>query len=166
MLWAIAAALSVSWLAARPAQASTPTPDGFWLPVGLELGASMFPDRPGGFFVGGEASLVSYEAGPWAGVFVDGSWDFGAEQLRHCIGPEIGFATVGIDGGYLGVLEDGTYRPGIAVRASGTLAFVAAYFRYGHVFAGAPAPDFAEVGFNFKFPIQLASRAPASWPLP
>jgi len=154
------AAAAVVLIAARQARATSWDPDGLWLPVGLQFGPSAVEESREGAFIGGEASFVSYSRGVWIGGFADAVWDTGPGQLRHVIGPEIGWATFGIDVGYLGVLQDGEYRPGVAARAICTVGFAGLYGRYGRVFGDAPTPGFGELGVQLKLPIPLALHAP------
>lgn len=149
-----AAALALA--AAGEARASGFDIDGVWAPVGVELGGSFNGQDRGGFFVGPEVSVVYFQHGIWAGGFADATWDFGSEQLRHAIGPELGFGPFGVDFGYLGVLQDGAYRPGYAARGMLTLSLITVYGRYGHVFDDAPIPSFGEVGVLLKVPIPVA----------
>jgi hypothetical protein len=150
----VAAALALA--AAGEARASGWfDPNGVWAPVGLELGGSFNGQDRGGFFIGPEASVVYFSDGVWAGGFADAVWDFGSDQFRHAIGPELGFGPLGVDFAYLGVLEDGDYRPGYAARGMITFSVLAVYGRYGHVFDNAPIPTFGEVGVLLKLPLPV-----------
>jgi hypothetical protein len=154
-LLAAVAAATVALAAAGEARAGGFDLNGIWAPVGLELGGSFNGQDRGGFFVGPEVSVVYFSDGVWAGGFADATWDFGSEQLRHAIGPELGFGPFGVDFGYLGVLQDGDYRPGYAARGMLTFSVISVYGRYGHVFDDAPIPTFGEVGVLLKLPIPV-----------
>ncbi|MEJ7728328.1 MAG: hypothetical protein WKG00_03855 [Polyangiaceae bacterium] len=106
------AAAAVALTAVGEARAGGYDLNGIWSPVGVALGGSFDGQDRGGFFVGPEASVVYLSDGVWAGGFADVVWDFGSDQLRHAIGPELGFGPFGVDFGYLGVLQDGDYREG------------------------------------------------------
>ena len=154
-LVAAVAAAVVALAAAGEARAGGFDLNGIWSPVGVALGGSFNGQDRGGFFVGPEASVVYFSEGVWAGGFADVVWDFGSHQLRHTIGPELGFGPFGVDFGYLGVLQDGDYRPGYAARGMLTFSLISVYGRYGHVFDDAPIPTFGEVGVLLKVPIPV-----------
>jgi hypothetical protein len=149
------AAAAVALAAAGEARAGGFDLNGIWSPVGVALGGSFNGQDRGGFFLGPEASVVYFSDGVWAGGFADVLWDFGSDQLRHTIGPELGFGPLGVDFGYLGVLQDGDYRPGYAARGMLTFSLISVYGRYGHVFDDAPIPTFGEVGVLLKVPIPV-----------
>ena len=129
---------------------------GWFAPVGVTLGGSLHHEVPGGFLLGAEGSVVNWnqvEDGVWVGGFADALWDFGAEQARISIGPEVGFGPFGIDIGYVAAI-DGDYHHGIGGRAIFTLSLVAFYFRLGKVFDTAE-PDYKELGALIKLPIPI-----------
>lgn len=137
---------------------------GTYLPVGLSVSGAFRDEAPDGLMLGAEASLVSFnEIGPpgaWFGGYLDGGWDFAAEAFRHSLGPQFGIAMLGLDTGYLGQWQSGSYRPGLASRGFITLGWVAVYGRYGRLWglAGAGDEDVAEFGVLAKIPLLLWER--------
>ena len=132
-------------------------PDPCWFfPLGLVLGAGLEVEDElrSGFLLGVEASAVYWnvgETGVWLGGYFDTLWDFGRDEARLSLGPELGWKSLGFDGGYLLALgEDGEVHHGGAARLVVSLAFVAVYVRYD-VLVG--APDVAEVGVLLKYPL-------------
>ncbi len=144
--------LATCWLLALPrlaaADAGPKISSGWYLPVGLNLGGAVHADRPDGFLLGAEVSAahVDVDSGFWYGAYLDALWDFGPDALRFGLGPEIGVGLVGIDGGYLGEIHDRSYTHGFQLRLLVTLAIVAAYGRWGHLFRQAQDEDFGEYG--------------------
>jgi hypothetical protein len=155
----MAAALAVSMLGSRPAgaDAGPHISSGWYLPVGLNLGAAIHPKVHHGFLIGAEVSFAHLDVARflWIGGYVDALYDFGAKATRFSIGPEIGWSLVGIDFGYMGDVRRGEYHHGIDLRVLLTLSMVAIYGRWGHVFGLDRESDFGEVGVLLKAPIPL-----------
>src|SRR5262249_37935169 len=140
----------------RSAPADAGPPMGWFAPVGVNVGGSLHHDVPGGFVLGGEASIVRFD-GAWMGAYTDALWDFGADEFRFSVGPEIGIAFLGVDLGYLGTVSGDEYHHGVAVRGLLTLSLVGFYARWGHQFArDERSPDFGEVGALLKVPLPVA----------
>jgi hypothetical protein len=136
---------------------------GWYAPVGVTLGGSLHHHVPGGFVLGAEGSIVSWgvvQQVVWAGGFADALWDFGSEEARISIGPEIGWGPFGFDVGYVAAVSD-DYKHGIAGRGIFTLSLAAFYFRLGKVF-DTDEPNYKEVGALIKLPIPLEGRSPLS----
>ncbi len=148
---------ALGWSAKAHADMGPHISSGWYLPVGLNLGASLHPKVHHGFLVGGEVSFVHLGAKKliWAGGYVDALHDLGAKATRFSFGPEFGWSIVGIDAGYMGDVRDGEYHHGMTIRAMLTLGIVTLYGRWGHVFGLERESDFGEIGFLFKAPIPL-----------
>src|SRR6185503_8135373 len=114
---------------------------GYYVPVGMNIGAALHDDAPNGVLVGGEASVVNWDdivPRVWFGGYFDALWDSGAGALRGSVGPEFGWLFLGLDAGY--VLQtgvQGTYH-GLCVRPTLTVGFFALEARFGHLFGDAP----------------------------
>jgi hypothetical protein len=133
---------------------------GWYAPVGVTLGGSLHHHVPGGFLLGAEGSIVSWSVvqdAVWAGGFADALWDFGSEQARISIGPEIGWGPFGFDVGYVAAVDD-EYKHGIAGRGIFTLSLAAFYFRLGKVF-DTDEPNYKEIGALIKLPIPIETIA-------
>ena len=137
-----------------------------WLfPVGINVGAGLHDNgAPTGAVFGGEASAalvaVAWKVPTfWRGGYVDGLYDFGTKRARFSIGPEAGFAFLGIDGGFVVQTGDGAVRPGFAVRPLLTFGIVSAYARFVDI-PGDPVVDQTwELGALVKWPIGLPPQA-------
>jgi hypothetical protein len=153
--------------AAEPNIGPLVVPKGLFLPVGINLGGALHPSIKGGsgFLFGGEVSAVYHSHDPhplWAGGYVDVLRDFGAGSTRFSIGPEFGWAFVGIDAGYLGQIRKGVYHHGFVGRFMLSIGLVTAYARWGHLFDDPTERNFGEFGALLKFPIPLRTRG-RSW---
>ena len=141
---------------------------GWYLPVGLNLGAGIHPDLNHGFVLGGEisAAYLSSRNGVWGGLYVDGVWDWGSDTTRVSFGGEVGFAFIGLDMGYLWDIGPGwDHRQGLSLRGLLTISIVTITGRWGHLFSGDPVErDFGEVGILIKFPIFLTEGGRAYRP--
>jgi hypothetical protein len=157
-------------IAARPgAAAAEPNigplfiPKGVFLPVGVNLGGALHPSIRGGsgFLFGGEVSAVYHSHDPhplWAGGYVDVLRDFGTGSTRFSLGPEFGWAFLGLDAGYLGQIKKGVYHHGVVGRFLLSIGVVTAYARWGHLFDDPAESNFGEFGALLKFPIPLRTR--------
>lgn len=132
-------------------------PSGWVLPVGVNLGAARGSNAARGIVVGPEISVVNFEdkhRGFWFGAYADALYDTGASQLRLSIGPEAGWALLGVDGGLvLGAGNGGTHA-GVTMRGLLTLGVLAGYVRGGAIFDDKHT-SFAEFGVLLKIPYPL-----------
>ena len=133
------------------------SPEGLYLPAGLNLGLSAHEGYS--FHLGSEVSLVHLDGDTlfYYGAYVDGLWDFGPDEFRFSIGPEIGGAFLGLDMGYLGVATGaGDFYNGLSLRAFFSVIMAHAYVRFGMLFDSPGKNDgFVEVGILIKLPIML-----------
>jgi hypothetical protein len=161
MCAAAGAAALVTGLASARAFAH-PFPDtNHYLPVGLAIGGAIHPVVDNGFLIGGEfsyARLNPDDQGFWVGGYVDALWDTGPGAFRFSTGPEIGWAFLGVDGGYIGQVSDSGYTHGVAVRPMLTLAFITLAGRYGHLFGDVRERDFGEITVLLKIPIPIGVK--------
>jgi hypothetical protein len=131
--------------------------------LGLNTSYSMHP-RPisNGFVFGGEASVGYLNMGRafWVGAYSDVLRDFGADATRFSVGPELGFAIVGLDGGYVGDYRDGKYHHGFSMRLQLTLVIFSLYGRGGKIFGDPLESGFGEIGFLYKIPIPFLEHNP------
>ncbi len=146
---------SVLWT--LPAGASGPmlVPKGVFLPTGINLGGSI--DRIGGsgFVLGGETSVVAHDGNwLWYGGYLDANHDFGASETRLSIGPELGYTVLGLDGGYMLLLDGGAAKHALVVRPVLTLGILSGYFRSGWLLDG-QGDWFGEAGVLLKYPIPI-----------
>jgi hypothetical protein len=88
----------------------------------------------------------------YGGVMFDGLYDFTRHGTRFTMGPELGMAFWGIDGGYLVEVKKRRIFHGAAVRFYASLGVLAAYVRYGML---AETRDFVEAGILLKVPLGL-----------
>src|SRR6266545_3969715 len=77
-----------------------------WFLLGGVTGGTSFASDDMGGFLGGELSLVRLEGGRFAGLYLDGAYDFGAGATFLSAGPELGLhirstraVSLGLDGG-------------------------------------------------------------------
>ena len=84
------------------------------------------------------------------GVYADGLYDSHREGLRLSVGPEVGLAFWGIDGGYLVEFRHHRAYHGAAVRFFASLGVLGVFVRYGALFG---ARDFVEAGLLIKIPL-------------
>jgi hypothetical protein len=158
-LVACAAALAIALLPSRTrADAGFPIPDPGWYSlVGGNVGMSLLARQSNGAVLGAEASIVHLgREATWAGGYIDVVHDTSWNTQRISIGPELGLAMFGIDGGYLMQLDHGALEHGVVVRPLITFGVVALYGRYGHLFIGDGREDFGELGLLLKYPINLS----------
>lgn len=119
--------------------------------------ASIHDVLPIGGVVGGELSVVALlddDHWMWVGGFVDAVWDTGPGETRISVGPELGFGPFGMDIAFTAGHLDGWYH-GVSTRLFFTMAFVAFYGRYGHLFGHPGEADYGEAGLLLKVPIPL-----------
>jgi hypothetical protein len=145
-------------------------PEGFYLPVGLSTAVSVGAGRGPGWVVGGELSFVRLDDdGFWLGVYTDLLWDVHAEAFRWGIGPELGWAFLGLDGGVVNEWRGGDHRVGTQARFVATLGVVALYARWNVFLDRGPTEHIGEFGLLLKFPVPVAeghAREPELEPEP
>jgi hypothetical protein len=139
-----------------------------FVPIGLNAGGVVHRDPvPTGSVIGAEVSAVvatvdrvasiPFDVGAWKGGYADVLWDTGSDRVRMSLGPEIGWAFFGLDGGPLLQIGGGAVHPGFATRVLVTLGFVSTYVRMGGVAGDHSAQPFTEFGALLKYPIHLGS---------
>lgn len=125
--------------------------EGTYLLGGLASGVSFGPN---GVYLGGELSLVrQFQEFAWLGAYVDGVYDFGRDQTRFSVGPEVGWSALGLDGGYLLALDGAGAHSGVTARPLISVGFVTAYGRVSHLFE--PKSTWLEAGLLLKYPFEL-----------
>jgi hypothetical protein len=143
------------------------------LNVGANIGLSSHEQSSSGFLVGGEASLAflhlkaderEHEGDApgvpmigtpiWLGLYADLLRDTGSDTTRMSVGPELGTALIGVDGGLLAEVGGDT-RWGVTVRPVLTVGLVSLYGRWGHFADDLRDPDFFEAGLLLKVPVPL-----------
>lgn len=134
-------------------------PRGWYISPGLPF-AAVVRDGGLGFATGAEVSVAGYEViGPpghgwWTGIYADAVQDFGAKSWRASIGPELGYAVVGVDGGLLLERRDGRLHEGMCIRPLLTIGIISVYGRGGWL-PGAASAVFGEAGVVLKMPINI-----------
>ena len=105
--------------------------------------------------LGGEVSVVhqTTEFG-WFGAYVDGVRDFGREQTRFSLGPEVGWSAFGVDAGYLLMTTPDGVSHGVTVRPLVSLGYATLFGRFSKDLTRG-APVWTELGLLFKYPIEL-----------
>jgi hypothetical protein len=130
-----------------------PSP-GWYALLGGNVGMALLAKRANGAVLGAEASFVHLGEGmTWAGVYGDALYDTSWGTGRFSIGPEIGAAIFGVDGGFLMQLDHGRTETGFAVRPLITFGVAGLYGRWGHLFTGDASEDIAEIGLLVKYPL-------------
>lgn len=142
------------------------TKNGLHVIPGINIGGAHAPGDTG-FLLGGEISVAVVhwkyghygrdnpnDYGPrswptWAGVYGDVVRDFTRDATRISVGPEIGYAVFGIDGGYVHQTT-GEGRDGFVIRPVLTLGLLQGYFRFGHFADDLPGANFQEFGILLK----------------
>lgn len=118
---------------------------------GLSTGMTF---APSGYYLGGELSLVrQFREFAWLGGYVDGVYDFGIDQTRLSIGPEVGWSALGLDVGYLLALDAEGQHSGLTARPLVTIGYVAGFARVTHVFD--QSKTWLEAGVLLKYPLEL-----------
>jgi hypothetical protein len=132
-------------------------PEGWFVPVGVNVGFAVHGERPIGALFGGEISIVRNPIGNalWAGAYVDALYDTGEREARVSMGPEFGAGPIGVDLGLYRTLASGAAGDRFGIRGRGflTLGIVALYAGYGHTLGD--SRWMFESGVLFKFPIQV-----------
>ncbi len=119
--------------------------------AGLTGGGS-FGTPGGGGYVGGEMSLAWLKEGLWGGFYGDAAYDFGHGAATFTLGPELGFAVFGLDGG-VGLRLGREDEPELGYQARGLITFgnFAIYGRYGLWPGSVDAKHVGQVGVTLKF---------------
>lgn len=133
---------------------------GVYAPAGIVLGAGLHPDRPNGFVLGLEQSLVGYagtKQDGWAGVYMDGLYDFGPRRARFSLGPEAGWGVLGVDAGWLIQVNSDTVQSGLTGRLLLTTGIVTLYGRLGTLLGAQNEPYFFESGLLLKYPFEVGA---------
>ncbi len=128
-----------------------------FIPVGGSIGYGLNPKKlDDGVTLGGEVSAVVVDTYRlfWGGGYADVVHDFGSEATRLSIGPEIGWAVFGIDGGVVLSTLDGAHA-GFCGRFLLSFVFAHAFIRLGHIIDAPREGTYGEVGVMFKLPIPL-----------
>lgn len=141
-------------LPSKPSDSNQPlfgTFEGTYALAGLSTGITF---APAGFVVGAELSLVRQtQEFAWFGAYADGVYDFGREQWRLSIGPELGWSAFGLDAGYLLALDDAGAHNGLTARPLVSIGYVAAFGRVSHLFD--VGQTWFEAGLLLKYPVEL-----------
>ena len=131
---------------------------GWYLPVGINAGVAGIGSHDVGAILGGEASVARLTGHTqWFGVYADGGYMTNGRALRFSGGPEAGLGFIGIDGGFLDVVESGHNLVGFTVRPLLTIGFLAVYGRWDHTFSSG-GQDTGQIGVLVKWPIPLEGQ--------
>ena len=132
-------------------------PDGWFVPMGVNVGMSVNDEYSDGLLLGGEMSVVHLADTTlfWAGGYLDGLRDFGAEVSRLSCGAQLGWMFGGVEAGYLAQWTGGEIEHGVRIGLIATLGVISLYARYGHVFDALVQSEFVELGMLLKFPFPL-----------
>lgn len=165
MIWirrVLVTAAAAFALCGRPALAqANMNLNGLYFSVGPNLGYGF--ERAMGMGHGGlfglETSLVRVVDtekldNVWFGAYTDLVATAAGNELHWTIGPEVGYAFFGIDGGYLFATSKVGSEQGFVVRPMLTIGIFTAYFRLGKILTG-DADRFGEVGMLLKLPFLL-----------
>lgn len=132
---------------------------GWYMPVGATVALTNHGGEAG-YAVGGELSIVHFDD-VWFGLYADALHDTSRETTRISVGPEFGFAFVGVDAG--AIIETGdTTRFGLQGRLMFTAGYIAPYLRVGAISEDAGNTSFTEAGILFKLPLDIGSSNPLS----
>jgi hypothetical protein len=134
-----------------------------WLPIGINFGYTWTDATADGQgqdsgFLGFEVSTVmTLESSVWFGAYFDAIFplDADAATARISFGPEIGFAFLGMDGGYVAEFYDGNASEGVQVRFLFYWVIGGIYVRTGALWSDDTdgARGFTEAGMLFKLPL-------------
>ena len=165
-LFASAAAAIVTFVAADAfADFGPKFNDDWFLPVGVNAAAAFGNSSRSAGFVGGlEASFVHINRDlDWMGVYGDASYDTGIQRTRLTLGPEIGTAFLGVDGGFAMLLGGDKPYAGFVLRPMLTFSLVTIYGRFVD-FPGEPTNTaWGELGVLIKIPIPIVETPARTW---
>jgi len=152
----VAVCIPTNTSAAPPAFMRKLIRSGVYLPVGVNIGAEIYPKNRKGFILGGEISGVLFmlDPGVWCGIYTDYLHNFKSNLNRMSTGIELGFTFFGLELGYLGEMNESIFRHGIRTGIIGSVGFVSVYGRYGYLFEQGEN-HLIEMGVLLKFPIPL-----------
>lgn len=117
--------------------------------VGLGLSQSAF-------VLGGEVSVVRQTTEfVWFGAYVDGVRDFGRDQTRFSVGPEVGWSCLGLDAGYLLLSGANGVAHGITLRPLVSMGYVTLFGRFSKELTSSNTKIWSELGLLLKYPYEL-----------
>lgn len=120
-------------------------PTGWTVPTGLDLGLAFGGDDGVGFTLGGELSVVYLSDELWwAGLVTSARYDWAVDHALYAVGPEIGFAFVGVEA--LAEHRDGDWGARLRLVVPGPLLT-------GYVGLTTAGGARGEVGLLLKFPL-------------
>ncbi len=132
--------------------------------LGGLTGGGSFGSPGGGGFVGGEMSLVWLKEGLWGGLYADGLYDFGHSAATVSVGPEIGYALFGLDGGVAFRFgrdgEEDSPEIGYHARALLGMGGFALFGRYGIWPNSQTAEHVVQIGLLLKMPFWNSTPTP------
>lgn len=155
-LLAAPAALGLALALVTPAAAEDDAPYSFgtvpgWTVLGGVTGGGSFGTGDPGGFVGLELSVNRLSEAVWSGLYADGTWDFGRDEVIATAGPQLGYYVLGLDGGAALRVRDGESDVGVGGRLLIALAVFDLYGRYVHFFEG--DAHLWQVGAMIKWPL-------------
>lgn len=151
-----AVALSVGVAGEAAGDAGPPINPGWYAPVGVVLGGAFRPIDANGFLAGMEVSGARLSRNLfWGGLYTDVLYDTGKKGARFSLGPELGFAMLGLDGGFMGEFSDHKFKKGVVLRGLLTFSIMAFYGRWGH-FINESDSNWGEFGVLFKLPLPIS----------
>jgi len=126
----------------------------YFVSGGLTTGASLLAED-GGYFLGGELSVLRLHRGWLLGLYGDGYHDFGAERTYGTAGVELGYKLVGIDGGAAARFGSDDVAFGPTGRLFVTVGILSVYGRYAyfHELQRSDNDHLIQVGALLKFPL-------------
>jgi hypothetical protein len=133
---------------------------GWYMPAGIDLAVAILPNSSPGALLGGEISLAYLELNDtpkWFGVFASAAYVTNANVERFSVGPEIGLAIFGLDGGLVDVVGGGQNAAGVTLRPMLTVGFATIYGRWDHTFANGGV-DSGQIGGMLKFPFEVTGK--------
>jgi hypothetical protein len=130
-----------------------------YIKPGVTVGGGWTHESGTDFTLGGEVSVLFWHEAMYAGLVVDGLYDWQRGGARLMVGPELGLGYFGIDGGYVRDFAGGGAHGG-AVRGFISVGIAALYVRYTALYH---APDSVDFGLMLKLPLPVwQKRYP--WP--
>lgn len=126
-----------------------------WTLLGGLSGGGSFGSGGGGGFLGGELSLNRLQEGAWAGLYVDGLYDFGRSESLLSAGPQFGMAVLGVDLGGALRTRDGENDVGVVGRLMVSLGLFSLYGRYGYFIDS--EDHLGQIGLLLKWPLWASS---------
>jgi hypothetical protein len=128
---------------------------GWYLPVGIDAGVA-FLRGSAGAILGVEASVVHIDRrNAWLGAYAEAAYLTNEGATRFSIGPEVGFLILGLDGGFLDVVDHGNSLVGFTLRPMLTFGVLAVYGRWDHTFSNG-GEDGGQIGILVKVPVPLS----------